>query len=490
MRLSTITLACLFAASTALISPAARAQAASAEPPAAPASAPRAGLRIDDRRPENPLTVDLLGKPVEITGSWEYNDERRRNFDLNRARARDRRVRDHEVKLEARARPTPDTEVFIEAVGLQDTRRTQGTRGADRNHSFERGQSWVKVERLGGSRWAVQAGRVALIDRRSWWWDDDLDAVRLIGGGEGWRLETGLGRELARVSSEDRRIRPENRGVMRWFGQATWDLARRHRLDAFWLIAHDRSRRPRPGSSVANEDATDPSDLRGRWVGLRASGEWRPETGPRLVYWVDTALMRGREGVTDYDEADDGRFIAGDTRSRRVRGHAFDLGATAIFPVWLRPSLTAGFARGSGGTRNGSRDANFRQTGLQENKARFAGVKRVQTYGELLQPELSNLEVSTLGAGIRVLENSSIELIGHRYHQPVASTVLPGARIGADPAGRSGDIGHEIDLVMAMREWRQLELTLKWSRFKPGSAFAEGERDPARAIELGVAINF
>ena len=465
------------------------AQAQVAPADAAASAVSRQGLRIDDRRPDNPFTVDLLGRPVEFTGSWEYSDERRRNFDLQRSRERDRRVREHELKLEARVRPTPDTEVFVEAVGLHETRHTQGSR-AQRNGSHERGQSWLRIDRLGGSNWSVQIGRVALIDRRAWWWDDDLDAVRLIGSGDGWRLDTGVAHQVAKVSSDERRVPPEARGVTRWFGQATWELARRHRLDGFWLIERDNSRRPISGSRAAGSDAIDPSDFRGHWIGARSSGEWRPESGPRIGYWADVAWVHGREALTSYAEGDDGRFTAGATRNRRVRGHAYDVGTTVIFPIRLRPSVTLGHARGSGGARNSSRDSNFRQTGLQENKARLAGVKRVQTYGELLQPELSNLGISTLAAGVRLTDDTSLELIAHRYRQPVASSTLPGSRLSVDPQGHSADIGREIDLVLSVRESRRLEFTLKWSHFKPGAAFAPDQRDPARALELGMALNF
>lgn len=461
-----------------------------AQPATIPAPQPaREGQRTDDRRPDQPITVDAFGRPVELTGSWEYTFEKRGNFDLNKASARDRRVGEHEVKLEARTRPGPRTEVFVQGVGLHETRRTQGS-VSTRSKSFERGQSWAKFEGLAGTPWGLQVGRVALIDRRAWWWDDDLDAARVFAAGEGWRIDTGLGKELMRVSSADSGIVSSQRGVLRWFGQATWQPARRHALDLFWLRANDRSGQTAPGSSLGTEDATDPSDLKASWVGVRASGEWRTDNGPRLAYWVDTAWLRGREVVTDFTEEADGRFTAGASTARRVRGQAVDLGTTLILPLSLRPSVSVAYARGSGGQRSASRDDNFRQTGLQENKARLAGVKRLRRYGELLQPELSNLSVTTLGAGVRLLDNSSLELIGHRYRQIVASTALSGSRLGEDPQGSHTDIGREIDVVLALREWRQLELTLRWSRFTPGAAFAEDRRDPAHALEFGAALNF
>jgi alginate production protein len=453
-------------------------------------AAPREGRRIDERRPDKPFTVDLFGRPLQLGGSWEYSDEKRRNFDLNPARARDRRVREHELKLEARTRPGIDTAVFVQAVGDHASRRTQGTPGAQRKKSLARGQTWVKVERIGGTGFAVQAGRVALIERRSWWWDDDLDGIRLLHAGDTFRLDTGLAKELARVSSADRGVLASERGLARWFGQASWRYAPRHALDAFWLVQHDASSRPGPGSAAIDAAATDPSDLRARWLGWRASGEWRAESGLRLAYRADAALLRGREALTAYAEGDDGRFTAGGTASRPVRGHAVDLGATAFLPGALRPSVSLGHARGSGGERSGRLDANFRQTGLQENKARFGGVKRLRQYGELLRPELSNLVVTSLGAGIRLGANSSVELMGLRYRQRVPSTTIPGARLSTAALGTNTDIGREIDLVVAVREWRSFEFTFKWSRFTPGAAFAADRRDPAHGVEIDATFNF
>lgn len=451
--------------------------AATAVPPAPTIDAPPR----DERRPERPFTVDLAGTPVQLGGSWEYTDERRLNFDLNDAAARDRRVREHEIKLETRVRLGAQTELFAQLVGLHETRRTEGTAGRQVTRSIERGPMWLQFERLGGTPWSLQIGRVSLLDRRAWWWDDDLDAVRLRYAGESVRLDAGIGRELARKSSADAGIAPTERGVTRLFGQATWAWAPRHALDAFWLVQRDRSGAPAGGTVFADEDATDPGDLRARWIGLRASGEWRGSGGSRLAYWADAARLSGRETTTAFTEQSDGTLAADAAQQRRVSGHAFDVGATATLGVPLRPSLTLAHARGSEG---------FRQTGLQENKARIGGVKRWQRYGELLQPELSNLAVSTAGVGVRLADNTSLELVGHRYRQLRASGSMPGARVSPDPQGTSRDVGREINLLLAVRESRHVEFTVKASQFRPGTAFAPNRRDTARAVEVGVAINF
>lgn len=434
----------------------------------------------DERRPAQPFALTLAGQPVQFGGSWEYSDERRGNFDLDPARARDRRVREHELKVEARLPLDAHTQLFVQAIGLHETRRTQGS-PRDVRRTLERGQMWWQRERLSGSPWSLQVGRVEWLDRRAWWWDERLDAVRVRYAGEHWRLDTGLAHELARKTSAEHGVAPAARGVTRWLGQATWPWAPRHALDAFWLVHHDASAHPAPLATAASEDDTDPSDLRARWLGLRASGEQRWPGGTRLAYWADAARLAGRERLTAFNERADGSFIAGATASHRVRGSAFDIGATAALGVPLRPSLTLGYARGSPG---------FRQTGLQENKSRLAGVKRWQRYGELLQPELANLKVATVSTGMRPGQNTSVELAAHRYRQVRAADTVPGARLTTRPLGGSRSLGREVDLLVAVRESQRVEFLFKASRFKPGAAFAADRRAAARAVEAGISVNF
>lgn len=463
---------------------------AAAVPAAAQEAAPaREGQRIDDRRPDAPITFGVFGRPVEFTGSWEFSLEKRQDFDLDPARPRDRRVRENELKLELRARPGTDTEVFLQGSGLHEVRHTQGA-DSTREGQFERGQTWVRFGRLFDSAWSLQLGRVALLERRGWWWDDDRDALRLQYGGDTWRLDSGVGRELAKVSSKADGIDPAEQDVTRWWGQGTWRWARRQAVDLFWLVQRDRSGAPAAGRVFTDEDAADGSDLDARWLGARVGGELRFESGWRFAYRFDAATLAGREVVTSFDEGADGRITAAASTQRRLRSHAFDLEATVVAPGAGRPSLTLAQAVGSGGSSAGGVDRAFRQTGLQENKGRIAGVKRVRLYGELLQPTLSNLQVSLLAGGVRLAENTSLEVMARRYRQKVASGTIAGSRLATDPEGLNGDIGNEIDLVLALREWRHAEVALRAARFEPGAAFAPDRRAPAQSIEIEFALNF
>ncbi len=456
--------------------------AAAATPP------PVVDVRPDDRKSDTPLTITPFDRPTELRLGYELSLERRANFDLNAARDRDRRVRDQELKLEARVRASDDVTLLAEGVFVSDVRHQKATATTTREEGTQRGQLWLLIERLGGTALALQAGRVALVDRRAWWWDEDLDAVRLLARGADWRFETGYGRELARKASFDAGIDLRDRGVRRWFGQASWRWRPRHTLEAFWLHADDRSGTPAPGSLWSADDV-DAVDARLGWLGLRASGNVRGAAG-RWAYWADVARVAGRRTTTAFGDAGAAGTPALDSSLQRVRGHAFDLGTQWTFDAPLRPTATLALARGSGGDPAAALDRTFVQTGLQENKARIGGVKRLQRYGELLDPELSNLDVATVGLGLRPSEATSVELVWHRYRQIVPSAALAGARLSQAPAGLDPDIGHGLDLFFASREWRHLELTLALSRFVPGTAFASDRRDPAHGIELGLALSF
>ncbi len=454
------------------------------------------GARAQAPAPEaaKPATVSAL-RPDERRGdrvfglSWEATQERRLGFDLDASVQGGRDVQEHEIKADALWRPADSAQAFVQAVVLAETRRRLANGSVQKQHSLERGQTWLLFEAIGGTPVSLQLGRVAIVDRRAWWWDDDLDALRLIYAVPGTRVDTGFAREVLKLSSRDRGIAADRRGVTRWFGHASQDWGGSHQLEAFWLLQRDGSGAPAPGALFADGEQ-DASDARLHWLGLRASGEQRLASGHRVGYRIDAAVVGGRESLTPFEENDPGLLVAGATGARTVRGRAWDAGLYWRLPGGARPTFNLAWAQGSGGVADATQDRNFRQTGLHENKGRMGGVKRIRFYGELLSPDLSNLSVASAGFGVRVLPASSVELLVHRYRQQVASTRVAGSRLAADPLGESRDLGREVDLLLASREWQNVELTLLLAAFKPGAAFGPAQRDSAHAVEFGITFTY
>jgi hypothetical protein len=200
--------------------------------------------------------------------------------------------------------------------------------------------------------------------------------------------------------------------------------------------------------------------------GLRASG--RPTT--QWSYWSEFALQRGT-----------------DENGRPFGGRAFDVGTTYRFAELPHdPNITLAYAYGSGDA-GGDRNTGFRQTGLHSNEAKYIGLAKFKTYGEMLDPELSNLKIATLGIGARATPGISIDLVYHRYWLDRIATDGRnwGLTAPMNPAGvpPSTDVGQEIDLVVGFRGLfgvRRLGLDLRLGKFFPGHAFRTANGgDPA-----------
>jgi hypothetical protein len=127
---------------------------------------------------------------------------------------------------------------------------------------------------------------------------------------------------------------------------------------------------------------------------------------------------------------------------------------------------------------------------LQDNNNRFNGVDRFRYYGEILRPELANLHIGTVSAGIPLLENSSVEFVYHYYHQVNERDFMRNSRISADLTGASGEIGHEWDLVIGLEEWQHLELEFVAGMFRAGSAYGELEGNLAYLVLFKANYNF
>jgi hypothetical protein len=446
--------------------------------------------RPDERRLAEGHTFELFGQTMRFSGEHEITHETRRNFDLDHRQSRDRARLDQELKLELSFAPSPDTSVFLQLVGLSeiDTWRQSGKK--ESIGTVERGQMWVFLAQPGGLPLDLQAGRIGLIEARSWWWDDDLDAIRVFFGDDRWLLETGISQQLTPVSTDEERIDPEREDLARWFGRAAWMWRKRHNLEAYWLLARDHSGRPEVGR-IVREKRADAADGNLDWYGVRAIGEERTEGGHRFGYWLDAARLTGREWRTEFDEVSDKRVQITEQTRQRVDASAWDVGVRWSLPGPARPTAWLGWASGSGdGNAADGVDHTFRQTGLQENKGRFGGVKRFRYYGELFRPELANLTVRSAGLGMRFLDNSSVDLVLHDYRQRRASTRLFDTRLDSDPTGESRDLGREVDLFFAFRESKQIEFTASLAAFRAGRAFGADEGEVAHFLDLGMTVNF
>jgi alginate production protein len=283
---------------------------------------------------------------------------------------------------------------------------------------------------------SLQVGRQRFEDERQWLYDAELDAARLRYQRAPLAVELSL--------SQDSLVRKDLLSSARGDRINNYVLYASYRpLEDFALDAY----------AIVRDDLSAPDRRRPIFLGLRSHGEPIED----LDYWAELGYVGGRDG------------------SSRLAGWGFDLGATYEFQGGPKPALTLGFAFGSGDRKpDDGIDRSFRQTGLQENEWDFGGATDFKYYGEVLDPELSNLAILTAGVGIRPSEKVSVDLVYHYYLQHKAATTLRDAGIDAEPSGRSRRLGSAVDLILGLEEiYDRFEVKAVLGYFAPGAAFPE-----------------
>ena len=290
-------------------------------------------------------------------------------------------------------------------------------------------------------------GRQRFKDDMEWIYDANLDGVRLFYNKEPFSLELSMTEEdsfdgnfLDAEYDKDEEIR--NFVVLVSFAPK--------KKSSFlgYLIYSDED----------EFEGNKPEDL--LFVGLQSLGG----ENAGFKHWLNAAYVVGeREGSKD---------------TRDIEAYGYDLGGTLIGDFSSKPSITLGFAYGSGDAeRNEGKDENFRQTGFQDNYFRFNGVTKFKYLGEIFDPEITNISIATLGLGIRPTKKSSIDIVYHIYQQDVAVDRLTGTDIDRDPKGISKELGRELDIIFGSKELKNVYMEAILALFEPGEAFKSNADD-------------
>lgn len=429
--------------------------------------------REDENRVENPWSIELRGRPLVISGEYEaaldYFDETVLGVPDEHF---DRLLLEQELETEMFYSLGRRLSVYAQARIVDAHDLHDNTPNQINDTYVERGEMWLYSEDVAGSGLSVEVGRLDFEDDRLWWWDEDLDALRVTYEQDEFELAVAVAQELAPRRSDLGFIDPEDHKVLRYFGEASWDWASNHALQLFGLVSSDHSYNEIIDQTVPR-DRADESDAEMTWIGLRASGAWQSDTRGLLGYWLDYAQVRGDERLAEFGEESTSISVVKEVIQRRVRGWAYDTGVTWIAPLRGEPRISMGYAVGSD-DRNSedSIDRSFHQTGLHGNEVGFGGVERFDHYGVLLDPELSNLSVWTVGIGISLFNASSLDLVYNRYRLGTPADSLRDARIDIELTGEHRDLGDAFDLVLAVEEWQRVEFEMIASALNPGPAFA------------------
>ncbi|MBI5849487.1 MAG: alginate export family protein [Planctomycetes bacterium] len=362
--------------------------------------------------------------------------------DLDDARKRDATQFGVEAKLDLLWTFGPGSFALVEGKVARDRTWQEGNPGEDDTSAeLTRAFGWFALcEDL-----RLQVGRHDFDEEREWLYDEILDGARVVAkaGALEFEAAAALGREFAASDGNPTEDTKTYVALARCFVDDDW-----------WLTAY----------ALARED-TAARDFEPLLLGLRSFA--RPYRG--LGHWAELAMARGHAAGRDID------------------GRAFDVGVLYRLDGPLRPTIALGYAYGEGRDPGGASDG-FRQSGLQDNNAKFGGVTSLKYYGEVFEPELANLGVTTLALGIRPTPSFSADLVLHTYRQDYLSASLFANDLRARPNGTHADLGWEADLVLGWRRERTMSAELTLGRFDPGAAFDQD--DPAWQAEFTVRVKF
>ncbi|MAE29060.1 MAG: alginate export family protein [Planctomycetota bacterium] len=292
-------------------------------------------------------------------------------------------------------------------------------------------EAWGYVRQALGSKFDVQLGRQDFDEPREWLYDQNMDALRIISSRPGLRTELSTSTTLTDGSDRD---------------EASTNLIA--------YVSNNDEDRHLAAYVIDRRDARAGLDYP-LHIGARALGEWLPNN----KVWAEASLLRGHSQNINFE------------------GYAFDFGTTWM-PDFAGPLyFTLGYATGSGDDPSTTGvDESFRQSGLQDNNDKFGGVTSFRYYGELMDPELANLSIMTLGLGSRLGRRTSVDLVYHDYSQAIASASQRNTDLDENPDGIHRDLGRELDLIIGIREIRGVDLELVAARYWPGDAFPDGDR--------------
>lgn len=401
---------------------------------------------IDFHFDKRPSVARSLSENLSFGAELKLSYGNSRNLNLNGAQ----KEREEKIELEGKLGLLYDANwairSYFELEFSAEGERTDGATTSDRKVQIN--EAYISL--FGKNRnQALTFGRWSVSDDREWMFDEELDGIHFFSRNRSVAIELMYAREqLFRKDLFGRHDKNEPDHV---YARAFSNLPGKNIGSIYGLYQK-------------GQDADDADLL---WLGASLIGKTRSD----LDYWAEFAHVRG----TDDD--------------RNVRGYGLDLGMTKTFEnVPYNPRFTAGFAFGSG-DGGGSTDTAFRQTGIQGNSSKFGGRKKFKYYGEVFDPELSNLAVLTLGAGFDILGKSSIDIVYHGFLQHRVSKKIRDSKLDRKPNGSSRNLGQEIDVIVGIREFDGVDLDFIGGLYFPGSAFAE-DRDPVVQLGFEITLEF
>lgn len=450
-----------------------------------------------------PKLLPLIGITVSVSGLWlplavradepsllyyeftlSLQASQIDNLSLGEDRELDRlNTEEYELELDLEYSLGVRNYLFLNASLYSDIETVKPIDERESESGLERNQMGIAMAFGEEQNHELKIGRLEFVSNSEWWiwWDEDLDAISLESNYGELTTLLAIAEEVAPETTAHDYIDPEQKDVRRILASLRWQFTDQQALLIYYLDHSDNSSSYTPGETV-DVDRIDDTDADLAWSGISYLADFEGDALGELRIELHYVKVSGHETVYDFDDPVHGRAEVDEIDKQRVSGYAqsyFLQWTPAAIDDW---SFIVGAARGSGDNDDDDqRDESFQQTRLQGDS---------EVFGELYQPELSNMLVQAYGVVWNARPNLEIALVGYDYRQVHASEDMRDVSIELDPNGIDRDLGREIDLVFTLEALDGLELILIAAEFEAGAAYGdrEGERSRYGSIELNYSF--
>ncbi len=303
---------------------------------------------------------------------------------------------------------------------------------------------------------SAKIGRMSVRDKRTWWYDNQLDMLKLFYNTTlfSWDLSAGGRLSDEHANAGDQRV--SSKGSKYLIAHLDYHYYYNHHFESF---------------ATYEDNGQDKNEIENMniysklsWLGFRALGEFNK----KFHYWVDMAYVNGKTQSLQYESDDNNIPTPAGIKDIAVSGFGFDTGGIYKSDYF---GFGFGYAYGSGDSNDKSSQNIFLQPNISNNKTTMIGTTRYRYYGEMLDPQLSNINIISLYAGLHLYDNLWLEGNYHKYTQQVASSQLRASNLPIQTNGTNKDIGQEVDFILGGKFKNRTEGQLILSGFFRGDAF-------------------
>ena len=417
------------------------------------------------------------------------------------------RERNIELEIETEFSLYPTLEGFLSFSFIAEQVREPEQSVWQKNEFAALNEIWLKWEPEHDFAPTFRLGRQEFEDSRSWWWSEELDALRLQKELENITLSMALAKLRPTVTSKNDRIDPEEQSLYWFLANTHTTLPDSAVLDLFFVRREDHSSIYQDDQLIKENEA-DEADAKINWLGLRYSQDFRTNRLGRYSFAMDLALMKGNEKqviykeneedeseeeLSDADESDTAAaeiaeiedLIVDHTERRSLAGWALDVSLAWQPKFFNNTNMELRYATGSGTSRKQSPGSHtFRQNGLHSNDT------PISYYGSLYNPDLSNIRILSLAVSFATGNKGLLTLLYNDYRKRYGFDAI--AQVGIDHetvAGRE-QLGHETGLAYRYGLDEDLSIEVELSQFKAGRAYGAISGEVFHRIDFEIKYSF